>query len=206
MILPPVPDREVEREQADDPVQEAARDEPCPCEHLEGLRVDEVVPRGARAANRSGRVGHPAHRHGTQNVTAFGSTSTLNELDLRPVAAVELVEHLAVQLDLDLPCARRARRTATLGLADGRSCERARPVSDAVGVDDPDLESAVVGTSRAANTSMPPKRFADVADEDAAGLAVVPGGAVDRDLRAEGLRAQVLAIPSRHRRAGRIDP
>ena len=62
------------------PYMQGARDEPRPGEHLEGLRVDEVVAGFASLANRSGRLGNAAHEAGTQIVTAFGSTATLNDL------------------------------------------------------------------------------------------------------------------------------
>ena len=67
----------------------------------------------------------------------------------------------------------------------------AHPVRDAVGVDDADLEPAVVG-ARVLEDLDAAEEAPDVADEDAARGAGVPRSAVDRDLRLERLGAQVL--------------
>ena len=63
--------------------------------------------------------------------------------------------------------------------------------SDAVGVDDADLESTVVG-ARVLEHLDTAEEPTDVADENAGRVADVPGVAVDLDLRLERLRAKVL--------------
>ena len=53
--LTPVPDREVEGEEADDPVDEGPRDEPGAREDLEGCALDKLLaPRARGAQGRSG--------------------------------------------------------------------------------------------------------------------------------------------------------
>ena len=63
--------------------------------------------------------------------------------------------------------------------------------SKPVGRDDAELELAVVGT-RVLERLDPAEELADVAEQDAARLALVPADAVDLDLGAKRLRAQVL--------------
>src|SRR4051812_46622312 len=67
-------------------------------------------------------------------------------LDLLPIAAVDLVENLAVQLDLDLRRRRRLDERRAFRVPDCRAGQRAHPVGDPVCVDDADLEPTVVGT------------------------------------------------------------
>ena len=77
------------------------------------------------------------------------------------------------------------------GLPDCRAGECPHPVGDPVGVDDADLEAAVVGACVVEHFDAA-EETTDVADEDAARRACVPRHAVDIDLRLERLRAQVL--------------
>ena len=72
-----------------------------------------------------------------------------------------------------------------------RAGQRAHPVGDPVGVDDADFEPAVVG-ARVFEHLDAAEEATDVAHEDAARRACVPGHAVDDDLRLERLRPQVL--------------
>ena len=76
-------------------------------------------------------------------------------------------------------------------MTDGRARERSHPVGDAVGVDDAELEPAVVRASVVEHLDTA-EEASDVAEEDAARSAGVPGRAVDLDLRLERLGAEVL--------------
>ena len=126
-------------------------------------------------------------------------------LDLLAIAAVDLVEHLAVQLDLDLLRRRRLHERRAFRLTDGRASQRAHPVGDAIGVDDAELEAAVVGACILEHFDAA-EEATDVADEDAARRARVPRDAVDFDLRLERLRAKAVATRSTHKRRARGAP
>src|SRR5579871_4866720 len=108
-------------------------------------------------------------------------------LDLLAVAAVDLVEHLATQLHLDLLRSRRLDERRSLGMTGRRAGERPQPVGDAVGVHDPHLEASVVGT-RVLEHLDAAEEPSDVPDEDATRVVRVPGDSVDLDLRLERLR------------------
>jgi hypothetical protein len=54
--LAALPDREIERQQADDPIDQGAGDKPGPRENRKEPRVDESFAGRLRAANRDGRI------------------------------------------------------------------------------------------------------------------------------------------------------
>ena len=139
----------------------------------------------ARDLGCSGSAAWNAHAHGAR------LDLDLERLDLGPVAAVELVEHLAVQLDLDRVGLRRLHERRFGRRADRRAGDRAGPLDEALGGHDTQLEHPVVG-SRTLERLDSGEEVADVAEQDAARLALVPADAVDLDLGVERLQAQVL--------------
>ena len=76
-------------------------------------------------------------------------------------------------------------------MAGGRARQSSHPVGDAVGVDDAELEPAVV-RARVLEHLDTAEEAADVAEEDAARSSGVPRRPVDLDLRLERLRPEVL--------------
>ena len=69
----------------------------------------------------------------------------LQTVDRLLVTTVELVRHLAVELDPDLPRLRGAHELRLVGAADRGADERARPLGDPLGGDHAELEPSVVG-------------------------------------------------------------
>ena len=78
-----------------------------------------------------------------------------------------------------------------LAVPDGRACDHAAPLEEPLGCHDTHLELPVVGT-RIFEHLDPAEELADVAEQDAARLALVPADAVHLDLGAKRLRTQVL--------------
>ena len=115
----------------------------------------------------------------------------LEPLDLLALASVDLVEDLAVELDVDALGLRRLHERGLADRADRRASDRARPLPEGLGVGHADLEQPVLGR-RAVERLHPTEERADVADEQAARVALVPEVAVHLDARLEGLDPQVL--------------
>ena len=79
--LAAVPERELERQDADDPVDQPARDEARAREVLEGGGLDEAAVRPTVPRRSAGvELGLMRHLAGTQTVIAPASTLTLNSL------------------------------------------------------------------------------------------------------------------------------
>ena len=115
----------------------------------------------------------------------------LERLGLDAVAAVELVQDLAVELHRDLRRLRRLHERRAAPDARCRARERADPIDNALCVDDTDVELTVVRSCILEHLDAA-EQATDIADENAARVADVPGNAVDLDLGLERLRAQVL--------------
>ena len=96
-----------------------------------GARVAQQRPEHEPGAHVAWLPSTPVSSDGVQIVIAAGSTRILNALTLIAVAAVELVQHLAVELDRDLRRRRRLHERRALRLPGGRAGERAHPVDDA---------------------------------------------------------------------------
>ena len=138
----------------------------------------------------------PCCAHAASSGTQIGDRRRLDP-DLQPVdrllvAAVELVGHLAVELDPDLLAPSSSARTAS-----GRRCPTAVRTSARVhcvtplAVITPSSSEPVVGAGVVERLDAA-EDLADVADEDAAGLAVEPALAVDLDPGPERLQPEVL--------------
>ena len=110
------------------------------------------------------RCPRDADRHGLR------LDPNLELLRLDAVAAVELVSHLAVELDVELAAARDADERRLLRLSDRGAGERPAPLHEAVGGDDADVEPSVVRFGAVEDLDAA-EEVADVADQDAARLA-----------------------------------
>src|SRR6185503_11956696 len=115
----------------------------------------------------------------------------LEMLDGRALTTIELVPDLAAQLHLDPLGFRGLDEGRAAGGADRCSCNCPRPLADALGIRDAELEQAVVRTRVVEDLDSAEQR-ADVPDEDAARLALVPELAVHLDASLEGVAAQML--------------
>ena len=108
------------------------------------------------------------------------------DFDLEPSylcagAAIEFVEHLAAERDFDGPCAGCVDEGGGFRCSGDGAGDRARPVDWSVGADYGQLEQSVVG-SRLLEDLDAGEESPDVAEQDAARCAAIPGGAVDFDL------------------------
>ena len=138
-------------------------------------------------------LGHGAHcctvASGTRTVIASGWTRIFRRRRGWPVAAVELVGGLALELDVDPAAVRHAHERRLVGPADGHAGQDPRPLPRPRRGDDADLQPAVIraGVVEGADAA---GDGAEVADQDAARLALEPALAVhpDRHLLASGPR------------------
>src|SRR6185436_13871602 len=156
-------------EDPDQPVDHPAGDEAGARQPFEVLGPRDVLARGLGLARRSaaGRAhtGHlrllslSAARHA--EIQRPRLDLHLERLDLLAVAAVELVEDLAVELDLDAARLRRADERRPARVALGGAHERAGPLHEAVGRADAELEAAVVRSGVREDLDAP-EQLADV--------------------------------------------
>src|SRR4051794_36054908 len=92
---------------------------------------------------------------------------------LRPAAAVELVPDLLLQRHVDRACLGHVDEVRLREVAELATRKRAAPLDDAVRVGDTELEEPVVRAGVVEDLEAR-ERLADVAEQDAAGLALVP--------------------------------
>ena len=145
------------------------------------------MPGQPRKAKRRPRYA-PRNAHGD----GTGLDLDLERLHLRSIAAVELVQDLPVQLDLHRASLRRLRERR-LARRSRQPCVRScGPTRGALRLSRQPSSSFPSSGRASSNTSTPAEELADVAEQDAARLALVPADAVHFDLGAKGLRAQVL--------------
>ncbi len=115
----------------------------------------------------------------------------LQPLDLVSIAAVELVQNLAVELDVDPLCLRRLDEGGLARRADSGPRDGACPLAEALRLRHADLELPVVRSSILERLD-PAEERAEVAHEEAARVAFVPEVSVHLDTGLERLHAEIL--------------
>ena len=127
----------------------------------------------------------PLPRHGTQTVIAPGSTLALNAFTFVRSPPSSSYRTFRFSLTFTEVRLRHLRERRAARCPDGRSREHAAPLEQPFGRHDTDLQLPVV-RARILEHLDAAEELADVAEQDAARLALVPGDAVDSILARNG--------------------